>query len=181
VAAGYEEVLQRELGDATAVANTTTETLLVPAYTFPARFLYTPNFRTLRATVWGRWSNTGTPTITFRLRIGTATGGVAVCASSAYTTVTGVTNSAFRIQIDAQVRSGGSAGTMFGMGNFQFADAAAPTGGAEFPQFMPHATPAVSSAINMDTTQDWSLTATWSAASASNTIQSHLYTLEALM
>jgi hypothetical protein len=175
----YERPLARLYGDATAVANTVTETLLVPAYTMPAGFLYQDGPATFRETIHGRWSNTGTPTITFRLRIGTATGGVAVCASSAYTTVTGVTNSSFFLEINAQVRAiTHSTCTMFGWGRFCLADAAAPN--AELVQFMPHATPAVSGSINGDASQDWSVTVTWGTASASNTITAHQRLLERL-
>jgi hypothetical protein len=173
----WQELIRTEIADATAVANTATETLLVPAFTMPVRYLMTPGLRALRLQIRGRYGTTATPTILFRLRIGTATGGVAIAASAAYTTPTTVTTVPFVLNYVVQVRSGGATGTAFGMGDFTLSTAAPNTLAT---QHIPATAPAVSAAIDMTAQQDISPTVTWGTANAANTIQAHLYTLEAL-
>ena len=171
----WQETLRAEIQDGTAVANTTTETILVPDVVLPPRYLMATG-RTLRARIRGRYSTTSTPTITIRQRIG-GVAGVAVVASAAFTLPTTITNVPFEIEIESTVRSEGSAGTMFGMGTMTFATAAPNTAAT---QYLPASAPAVSSSIDMTAQQNHSITITWGTASASNTITAHLYQLESM-
>ena len=54
--------------DGTAVANTTTETIVFPNTTIPANYMQ--DGRVLRLRAFGKLSTTGTPTITFAIRWG---------------------------------------------------------------------------------------------------------------
>lgn len=169
----WDETLRAEIQDATAIATSTTETILVPDVVLPARYLMATG-RTLRANIWGRYGTTATPTMTVRVRVG-GVAGVVVMASAAYTMASGVTTVPFWIHTQTTVRTEGSSGTIFGMGIMLFSTAAPNT---QAPQFLPSTAPAVSSAIDFTAQQNYSITAQWGTSSASNTIQAHMYTLE---
>ena len=70
-----------EVVDQTAVVNTTSETILVTDKTVPANFLR--GDRILRGKLFGKLSTTGTPTVTFRVRLGGVSGFDAPAASAA--------------------------------------------------------------------------------------------------
>lgn len=172
----WQELIRTEVQDATAVGNSTSEAVLVPNYTLPARYLV--EGRTFRATVRGRYTTTATPTITVRLRIGGVAGAIQV-ASAAFTLGTVGTAAPFKVSLEATVRSFGTSttGTTFAMGEMIFATAAPNTA---VPQFLPSASPAAGAGYDSTAAQDFSITAQWSAQNASNTMTAHMYLLESM-
>ncbi len=169
--------------DGTAIANTTTETIIFPNITIPANYLQ--DGRVLRIIAFGRHGTTATPTLTFRLRWGGVAGTV-LAASGAITCGSTVTAAMWRVELLVQVRGNGSAGSVFAVGEAEVAEDAANTVGsatnATAVGLMGSAGVATPAAVTVDLTADTALalTATWSAAYASNTLTGHVYTVEAL-
>lgn len=180
----WEEALIWAVADGAAVANTTTETLIFPATTIPANYMQ--DGRTLHIRAFGKYSTTSTPTIIFGLRWGTATGGVLICKTAACTTPSSVTNAMFDLDIILTTRSNGSSGTIMGNGVARLFAAVAGTVASATGEGLVTpmsnggvVTPAVATCdLTADTTL--SLTATWSAASASNTLTGLNYLIESL-
>lgn len=179
----WSETLSWAVADGTAVANTTTETILFPNVTLPANYMQ--DGRALRLQAYGRHSTTGTPTLTFRLRWGGVAGTV-LAASGAITAGSAVTAAMWRLEALLQTRANGSSGTLFTVGEVELAEDAANTVGsatnATAVGLMGSAGVATPAAVTVDLTADTalSLTVTWSAASASNTITGHTYIIESL-
>ena len=125
------------------------------------------------------------PTLTFRVRWGGVSGTV-LAASGALTTGSGVTNGLWKVEAILQVRSNGSSGTIFAVGLAEVGDDAASSVGSATnthgADFMSSAGVSVPATATVDLTADTalSITATWSAASASNTLTGHVYLVEAL-
>lgn len=179
----FEEALVWATADGTAIANTTTETIIFPNTTFPGNYMQ--DGRLLMITAYGRHSTTGTPTLTFRLRWGGVSGTV-LCASGAITCGSGVTAAMWRLEAMLQVRSNGATGTLFVTGMVIVGEDAAPTVGsatnAPGISMMGSAGVATPAAVTVDLTADTALaiSATWSAASASNTLTGHNLVIESL-
>lgn len=171
----WSEALAWATADGSAIANTTTETILFPNTTIPANFLQ--DGRVLRLRAFGKISTTSTPTITFTLRWG-GVGGTVLAITEPITNGSGVTNENWSIELYIQVRSNGSSGTLLAFGKAEVHTGAATLVGNIF-SVSGHDAPA---AVAVDLTADTalSLTADWSAASASNTITGMFYTIEAL-
>lgn len=118
---------------------------------------------------FGRYSNTGTPTLTLGVYSGTiaqAIGSAAVlCVSSALTTVSGVTNRSWRLEGQMQVRAVGTSGSVLSVGEVSNVT----TG---LTDLLPATAP---TAVTVDTTVARYLTigATWGTSSASNTLTVH--------
>jgi len=179
------ETLSWATADGTAVANTTTETILFPNLTIPANYLQ--DGRVLRVTAYGRYSTTGTPTLVFKLRWG----GVSGTVITQSTTITGgstITNALWKEEAFVQVRSNGATGTVFSVGEaFLGSGLTTPAVGSAtaapgFSLMGSAASQITPAAVTVDLTADtaFSLTGTWSAASASNTITGHVYVIEAM-
>lgn len=179
----WTETLTWATADGTAVANTTTETIIFPNITIPANYL--SDGRLLELYARGRFSTTATPTIRFRLRWGGVAG--TVLWDSGTITCATVTAALWSIPgLHIQTRVNGAAGSLFVMGECLVGSAAAPSVGSAT------GAPAVGvfgsagddtpAAVTVDLTADTALalTATWSAASASNTLTGHQYLLKAL-
>ena len=179
----WSETIIWAVADGTAMANTTTEAILFPNITIPANFM--ADGRILRVTAYGRLSTTGTPTMVFALRWGGVAGTV-ITQSGTVTCGSGVTAAPWKVEVIIQVRSNGSAGTVYAMGEcFIWDDAAGSTGSAtNAPGIgaMGSAGAATPATVAIDMTADTALAITgdWSAASASNTITGHNYIIEAL-
>lgn len=179
----WEESLSWVVSDGTAVANTTTETILFPNITIPANYLQ--DGRIIKVTAYGRLSTTGTPTAIFSLRWG-GVGGTVIGKTGAITQGSGVTSAPWQAEALIQTRSNGSSGTVFVMGAVMtWDDAVGSTGSATNAPGIGALTSAgasVPAAVTVDLTADTALaiTITWSAASASNTITGHLYLVESL-
>ena len=165
--------------DGTAVANTTTETILFPNVTIPANYMQYG--RVLYSEYWGKFSVTATPGLRFRLRWGGVSGTV-LADSGNITSASGVTNAIWGIRLRTQTRANGSSGSLFSIGQAVCYGAAAPTvgsaTGAPGIAAMGNAGITAPVATTVDLTADTALaiTITWTAASASNTITgTHLH------
>lgn len=169
--------------DGTAVANTTTETIVMPNITVFANYNF--DGRVTRLTSSGRLSTTGTPTVRFRLRWGGVAGTV-IWDSGTITCGSGVANALWWTNILMQVRSNGATGTIFAVGPCVIGAALAPTvgsaTGAAAAGVFGSAGDDTPAAVTVDFTADTalSLTAAWSAASASNTLTGHQHMLESM-
>ncbi len=182
----WEESIAWATADGTAVANTVTETIVFPNVTIPANYMQ--DGRVLMATAYGRWSNviTAVPTLTFRFRWGGVAGTVLMASGAVVTPATATANAMWRIEAMLQTRLNGSAGTIFGTGTLSMFEDAAPTFGTvtNYGVISPMGSAGVATpaAVTADLTADTalSLTATWSAANASNTLTGHNLVIESL-
>lgn len=172
----FPEPLWWFTSDGTAIANTTTETIIMPNVTIFANYMASE--RWVRANHRGRLSTTGTPTIRFRLRWGGVSGTV-IWDSGTITCGSGVTAALYSLQLDIQTRSNGSSGTLFAAGEVSVGSALAPTvgsaTGAAATGVYGSAGDDTPAAVTCDLTADTALalTAAWSAASSSNTLTGH--------
>jgi hypothetical protein len=184
---GYEELLSSIIVDGTAIASSSAEARLVPATLLPRNYLQPGGIpgRTLRGQLRGRVTTLTTgATMTFRLR-GEATDvitGTAWAASGAMVMdATAQTNTMWEIECGLTVRSVGTAGTVFAMGDAEMAPHSAFTAANAALKFMGSAGSAAPAAVTKDMTLDTFLnwTGQWSLATAYS-IQCHRYMLEAL-
>src|SRR5678809_679146 len=109
----WTETIAWATADGTAVANTTTETILLPNLTIPANYMQDGRALMLKAS--GRYSTTGTPTMVFALRWG-GVGGTVISQSTTITGGSGITNAIWWVEATIQTRSNGSSGTVFCIG-----------------------------------------------------------------
>lgn len=181
----FEECIVWSVADGTAVANTTTETILFPNVTIPANYMQ--DGRALKLTAYGKYSTTGTPTMVFSIRWGGAAGTL-LAKSTTITGGSGITNAMWMTEAWIQTRTNGATGTLFihglsalgsGLTTPAVGSATAAPGFSFLSSAASQITPA---AVTVDLTADTalSLTGTWSAASASNTTTGNHYYLESL-
>lgn len=171
----WAEALAWATADGTAVANTTTETIIFPDITIPANYMQ--DGRVLRVYAAGKLSTTGTPTMTWAIRWG-GVAGTLLATSEAITMGSGVTNVNWDIMAYIQTRTNGSSGSLFVMGDLRIHTAATTVASNVFGVSGFDAPAAVTVNLTADTAL--SLTADWSAASASNTLTGHIYLVEGL-
>jgi hypothetical protein len=171
----WVELFTTQTTDGTAVANTTTETTIFTAVTIPAGYLQ--GSRAMGVKAMGRFSTTATPTIRFRLRLGGVAG--TLVWDSGTITLTTVTAALWWLDVLIVGRSDGPTGTVMGIGPCIVGSALAPavasaTGAAAVGIFGSGGddTPAVAT-LDLGADQALVVTATWSAASASNTLTGH--------
>lgn len=171
----WQEVLAWATADGTAVANTTTETIIFPNVTIPANYM--ADGRVLRLRAFGKLSTTATPTMTWALRWG-GVSGTLLATSEAITMGSGVTNVNWSLEALIQTRANGSSGSLLVMGELSVHTAA----GTVLANVLGVSGYDAPAAVTVDLTADTALalTADWSAASASNTLTGMLYTIEAL-
>ena len=178
----WSETLVWATADGVAVANTTTETIMFPNPLVPANFMQ--DGRVLRCRVFGKYSTTATPTLIFGVRWAGVTGTL-LCKTAACTLPT-ITAGGFELDYLIQTRSNGAAGTLMANGTARvFAGVAGTVASATGEGLV---TPMMNggvltpAAVTVDLTADTALsvTATWSAASASNTLTGLNYVVEAL-
>lgn len=159
-------------GTALASSVTLTDISAAPNFVLPANFLQ--NGSALRLTASGVFSNTSTPTLLLGFYYG-GVAGVALAASSAITTTTGVTNVQWRLEATTTIRSTGSSGTAWTQGVLHLGTSATAWTVVPLPQAAP-------SAVTIDTTAAKALTvgAQWGTSSASNTVTCHSFYVESL-
>lgn len=156
-------------GAAYATSVALTDVTPAPSIVIPANF-FEVGMR-LEYTAFGRFSNTGTPTLTLGIYFGTGAiaAGMAICATSALTTVTTVTNRTWRLEGAAQIRTigAGTAATILGVAEVSNVT----TTGVDM---APATAPAV---LSTDTTiaNKVMIGATWGTSSASNTLTCHFF------
>lgn len=186
----WNETLTWATAAGTAVANTTTETILFPNVTIPANYLQ--DGRCLRLRGFAAYGTTSTPTLIFSVRWGGVAGTVlAKQAANITTSGTGggaSMTSMASFEIIIQTRSNGSAGTLMTNGETILYTATLLTAGTvtNYGQPAPIASGSTGGttpvAVTADLTADTalSLTVTWGTANAANSIQGINYTIEAL-
>lgn len=186
----WNETLTWATAAGTAIASSTTETILFPNVTIPANYLQ--DGRCLRLRAFGAYGTTATPTLTFSLRWGGVAGTV-IAKSAALTTTSGVGGGAsmtamWSMEALIQTRSNGSSGTLMTNGEVITYTSTAPTAGTVTNYGLPQIIASGSTggttpvAVTCDLTADTALsfTATWGTSNAANSIQGLQYTIEAL-
>lgn len=171
----WSESLAWATADGTAVANTTTETIIFPNITIPANYMQ--DGRVLRLRAFGKLSTTGTPTITFAIRWG-GVAGTLLATTEAITNGSGVANVNWEVEALIQTRVNGASGSLFVMGTAQVHTSSTAVVANTFGVSGFDAPAAVTVDLTADTAL--SITADWSAASSSNTLTGHVYTVESL-
>jgi hypothetical protein len=183
---GYEELLAATIVDGTAIASSSTEAFLAPALMIPANYLQPGGIpgRVLRLQARGRVT-TLTTAATMTFKVGAALTNVIPtttwCVSGAITMDTTIqTATMWEVEAHVVVRSVGSAGTVFAMGDSSMSAAALTIANqqAVYLGSAGSATPATA-AVDMTVNQFLSLTGKWSLTTAYS-IQSHQLLLEAL-
>jgi len=175
----WTELLAWATADGTAIANNAAETIIFNDVTIPANYMQ--DGRSLILFASGKYSTTATPTLRFRVRWGGVAG--VLLLDSGTVTLPTVTNAIWWIEATLQTRSNGSTGTIFGMGLLVINGTTAPTVGSATgaPAIATMSAGGLSapaaSTVDLTTDKALSLTATWSAASASNTLTGHNYHL----
>lgn len=179
----YNEQFFINRADFTAYANATAETSLISGLNvqpvIPANYFLFQGaaLRGIRIEAQGVLSTTSTPTIIFQVRLGTTSGasflsGASVGVSAAITTASAVSNKWWRLQLDLICTVSG-----IGTGNATLAGAGyveSPGGfGSPFIYPLEPTTPDTATwtaTFDASVSQYVNLSATWSAASSSNTI-----------
>jgi hypothetical protein len=166
--------------DGTALTNSATETSIIPAqakFTLPANFLDAAGKR-LRIKASGRISNAASATMTFRVKFGST----AVAASQAIAlNATAKTNVTFDLEWGLVLRAIGATANLMHTAVFS-SEAVIGVGTNTYAgsQSIPASAPAVGSNFDSTAAQQIDLTSQWGAASASNSIQVHMYQVESL-
>lgn len=171
----WEEALAYAVADGTAIHTTTTETIIFPDLTIPANYMQ--DGRLLRMRAFGKLSTTGTPTMTFAIRWG-GVSGTLLATTEAITTASGAANTAWSLEAYIQTRTNGSSGSLIVMGDVVLNLTASTNTSGTFGVSGFDAPAAVTVNLTADTAL--SLTADWSASSASNTLTGLIYSIEAM-
>lgn len=171
----WSEGLFWATADGTAIHTTTTEAIIFPNVVIPANYMQ--DGRALRLTAYGKLSTTATPTITFAIRWG-GVSGTLLATTEAITNGSGVSNVNWSITAILQTRSNGAAGTILAMGDATVQTSATATTHNVF-GISGYDAPAVAT-VDLTSDTALSLTADWSASSASNTLTGLIYTGESL-
>ena len=158
----------------TALASSTTLTDISPApqFVLPANFLQAGS--ALRLTAFGVFSTTATPTLLLGFYYG-GVAGVALAASAAITTGSGVTNVPWRLEATTTVRSVGSSGTAMTHGILNLGTSVSAVNTAPIPA-------TALATVTIDTTAAKAITvgAQWGTSSPSNTVTCHGFYIESL-
>lgn len=173
---GYSSLLntpaQTAAGTAYNTSTTLTDVSPLPHVNLLANFLVPGSI--LRLSSWGVFSNTATPTLLLGFYYG-AVAGVALGASLATTTASGVTNVPWRLEADVFVRTVGTSGTARVNGKMFLGTTVSAWAVSPIPQV-------ASADVSIDTTVAKSITtgAQWGTNSASNTLTCHGILVESL-
>jgi len=186
----WNETLAWATASGTAIANSTTETILFPNVTIPANYMQ--DGRCLRLRAFGSYGTTATPTLIFSVRWGGVAGTV-LAKQAANVTTSGVGGGAsmtamWDLEVLIQTRSNGSSGTLMTNGTSTLYTSTLLTAGTvtNYGQTAPIASGSTGGttpvAVTVDLTADTalSLTATWGTANAANSIQGLNYIIESL-
>lgn len=186
----WAETLTWATASGTAIATSTTETILFPNITIPANYLQ--DGRVLRGKAYFAYGTTATPTLVFTLRWGGVAGTV-LSKTAANVMTSGVGGGASMtamgsVEFFVQVRANGSAGSLMTNGEVTYWTSTLGTAGTvtNYGMVMPLASGSTGGttpvAVTADLTADtaFSLTATWGTSNAANSVQGIHYTLEAL-
>lgn len=178
----WNETLAWATASGASINTTTSETIIFPNITIPANYMQ--DGRCLRVRAIGQYSTTATPTLIFTLRWG-GVAGTTLCKTAACTLPT-VAAAVWDVDIMVQTRSNGATGTIMANGVARiFAGVAGTVASATGEGLV---TPMTAGGVltpataTCDLTADTalSLTAIWSASSASNALIGLQYTVESL-
>lgn len=186
----WNETLTWATAAGTAIATSTTETILFPNVTIPANYLQ--DGRCLRLKAFGAYGTTATPTLIFTIRWGGVAGTV-LSKTAANVMTSGVGGGAsmtamWALEAIIQTRSNGSSGSLMTNGEVTYYTSTLGTAGTvtNYGMTMPIASGSTGGttpvAVTADLTADTalSLTAVWSASNSANSVQGLNYTIEAL-
>lgn len=186
----WSETLAWATASGTAIATSTTETILFPNITIPANYLQ--DGRVLRGRAFFAYGTTATPTLIFTIRWGGVAGTVlSKTAANVMTSAVGGGASMTAmgdIEFFVQTRANGSSGSLMTNGVVDYFTSTLGTAGtvANYGMTMPIASGSTGGttpvAVTADLTADTalSLTATWGTSNAANSVQGIHYTLEAM-
>lgn len=188
----WAETITWATASGTAVANTTTETILFPNVTIPANYMQ--DGRCLRLRAWGVYGTTATPSCVISLRWGGVAGGI-ISKTGANVLTSGVGGGAsmtanWNMEAYIQTRSNGSSGTLMTNGEVNWSTSTLATAGTVTQYGMPTVmvsgatgapgTAAATATADLTADTALSLTGLWSASNAANSIQGLQYTIESL-
>lgn len=190
-ALSFEEVLVTAQGDGSALTNSTTPTSILPP---AARFTLPSNFfanigKSIRIKASGRISTlvTSPGNLSFAVQFGTVASPISVFSSGTTAlNVTAQTNATWDLEVNLVCRAigSGTSATMLGVGKWiSRASLNGPAVGTTTgvgTVLLPDTAPAVGTGFDSTITNVVDLYATFSAASSSNSIQLHQYSLESL-
>jgi hypothetical protein len=186
----WDEAVSWVTASGTAIATSTTETIIFPNVTIPANYM--ADGRLLRLRAFGAYGTTATPTLIFTLRWGGVAGTV-ISKSGTVTTTSGTGGGAsmtalWELEAYIQTRANGSSGSLMTNGLATLFTSTAPTAGTVTNYGMPMVLASGSTggttpvAVTVDLTADTalSLTATWGTSNAANSLQGIQYSIESL-
>ena len=178
----FNECLVSAISDATQISNTTSETIVVPDFTFPAGYFY--QGRTIRGMVRGKCSNVVTTpgTLIYRLRMGTATLSATLVAASDALGLDTTARTDFPWQVDFTIvcRSAGTAGTALVSGLVHQSNVLSSTAANLLADFIPGSGPAVAGTLDTTVANLLSVSAQFSVATSPTNLTAQTYLLEAL-
>lgn len=155
------------VADGTAIASTTTETVIFPASSFLIPANYMNHHKALGFELYGKLGTTGTPTMTFTVRWGGVAGTI-IGLSEAMTMGSGVTTVNWSLRGLIQSRSNGAAGTLICFGEAKVHTSSSAVVQNVF-SVSGYDAPAVVT-IDHTAAADLAFTADWSASDAANTL-----------
>lgn len=181
----WQELVVWATSDGTAVASSTTETIIFPNVTIPANYMQ--DGRALRLTVYGKYSenSTGTVTKVFRTRWG-GVAGTAITITGTITEAVSASNWVFEFTNILQTRSNGSSGTIMGYGIAHVFNGTAPNTGsatgapAIAPMTAGGQTAPATATCDLTADTALSVTITHGQNSASTTSTGQIYLIESL-
>ena len=127
----WSETVAWATASGTAVANTTTETILFPNVTIPGNFMQ--DGRVIRLTAMGSYGTTSAPTLIWTVRWGGVSGTVIMKTGAVVTFSSAGSGSSslaiWTLEALIQTRSNGSSGTLMGNGLVTLYSSTVPTAG----------------------------------------------------
>jgi hypothetical protein len=158
-------------GTGTVANNATIQDLSpAPQIILPANLLDVG--QVIRMKAFGVFSTTGTPTIILGFYYG-GIAGTALAASAAITTASAAANFPWEMEYEGRVRSTSATGTIMGRGTLQLGTSLTAVAVSPIP-----VTALATVTINTTVANPITVGTTWSAASASNTITCHHFSVE---
>lgn len=181
----WMELISWVTADGTAIASSTTETIIFPNVTIPAGYMQ--DGRMLRLRAQGKYSTLGSGTVThvYKVRWGGVAGTV-LCTTGTVTLLISMTNAYFDMDVTIQTRSNGSSGTLLADGLSRTFGGTAPTIGsatgapAISPMTAGGQTAPATATCDLTADTALSITLTHGANSASNTATGMHYSIESL-
>jgi len=176
----WEEALYSSIADATQISNSTTETIMVPDTSIPARYWY-PG-RTLKATLNGVMSNVVTTpgTLTLRARFGGVAGTVLAASAALALNTTAQTNAQIWIEFLLTCRAAGwsaTSGSLWTSGKAALGNSRATQGLLDN---IPASGNAVVASLDLTSASTLSFTAQFSVATNPTNLTINQFVLEAL-